>query len=147
METKRETERKLGELAGLPFWNGGRLHNLLMLEFGKRRETPGRALGEYELQIECPWRLTSPEGIVVGAEDRQRPATGSAQEWDREEAESLCDAKLRGFMNRTTEEERVVEKIEGDVAGGFRLVLKNGCALEVFPCDSSGREGWRIVRR
>ena len=152
MDTKQEIERKLSVLVGLPFWNGGRVHNLLMLEFGQRREVAGisgpRAVRDYALHIECPWRIVGPLGIAVGSDDRGYPPDGfkgSREQWDRENSESLWDSRLRALM--TTFTDNIVDAVQADTVGGIRLVLRNLHAIEVFPCSSREIEHWRLVRR
>jgi hypothetical protein len=38
-----------------------------------------------------------------------------------------------------------VQAVEVDGAGGFRLTLSDGHALEIFPDDSRGGEDWRLL--
>lgn len=40
----------------------------------------------------------------------------------------------------------VVERVEGDEFGGFRLWLSGGHTLAVFPATSFPREHWRYLK-
>src|SRR5512138_3471413 len=104
---KNRIEEALRVLVGLPMWSAGRAGNLEWFEFGARRiviEQHGKhrgeqkEVGEYALHVQCTWRITHQNGIVVGSHDRyyprgERPFQDSQDfEWDQPGA-NRCDER------------------------------------------------------
>jgi len=104
----------------------------------------------YTLGIECPWRIQTDDLIVVGSEDYYEQAEGNTdQSWepgmpsghlqDQKLTELLGELKDGDIVN--TRSGFVVESVQADRYGGFRLGLTGGYALEVFP-SSRKRMEW-----
>jgi hypothetical protein len=72
MENK--VEEALGVLVGLPLWALGRSVDLAWFEFGSKRIAKGwkgleKEVGDYALHVQCAWRITLQEKIVIGHGD------------------------------------------------------------------------------
>jgi hypothetical protein len=66
-------------LRGLPLWSAGRAADMLWLSFGARRPAPtdrrpDREVGEWAVHLECPWRISAPDGVKL-------PATKGGHAW------------------------------------------------------------------
>lgn len=153
-----EVERVLALLVGLPLWGAGRSADLLWLQFGARQRMASPAgseheVGEYTLHIACPWRLIDAERILVGSGDLLTPVDPDEDpetfDWEQPGA-SWMDVRLSELLPPDAPPRWVVEGVAGDGLGGFRLGLRGGVVLEVFPnATPSGHvttEFWRLLR-
>lgn len=148
----------LKPLVGLRLSGTTRAADMRCFRFGEVRETEEGAFGGYTLNVQCPWRIEGPEGIVTGDSDLCEPAEDSLDidwdAWDFEESPNLQDAMIEvflqgydlqtGLFNDETDK-LVVEAISGDAYGGATLTFFGGCRLVIFPAGSRG-EDWRIFR-
>jgi hypothetical protein len=116
-------------------------------------------VGEYALHIQCPWRLErEPDAqIITGSGDLYEPYDEAdwkdeAFNWEsgnnlQEQALSRLlqeyDAKTKQIVNAT--DRLVVNAVEADAFGGFRLDLSGDYQLRVFPCTSR-EEAWRLFK-
>lgn len=154
---KEQIEAALEPLIGLSLWTARRAADMEMFHFGARRIVPGRdgeprEVGEWALHLQCAWRLTGPEGIVVGSRDRFYAAgvdpyaevESEDWDWDRPGA-NRCDERIDAFFTAQSATPPVVEAVSADRLGGFCLQMSGGHALEVFPFDSLGEEHWRLL--
>lgn len=108
----------------------------------------------YVLAVECPWRIEKANQILVGSEDYSVKATDNDDPtWEPgTQVGHLQDQKLRELLGEfkngeisNARNEFIVESIEGDALGGFRLGLSGAFVLSVFP--SSGKEMEWMLRR
>ncbi len=98
-----------------------------VLHFGRIRKVEKGTVGEYALDIQCPWRIEGPEGIVTRRSDlweaAEDPPDIDWETWDYEENENLQDRRIgemlkgydpdtRSFVNATGW--FVVEAVQGD---------------------------------
>jgi hypothetical protein len=68
--------------------------------------------------------------------------------WDPDGQESLLDKRLTSLFMTYENAPLTVESVETDAVGGFRLHLRHGFAVEVFPDKSRRRrpiEHWRLL--
>jgi len=130
---------------------------MLWLQFGERvhaptTRNPDRIAGEYAIHVQCPWRVSDKNAIVVGAADMFECADSSIPEWAFDPlrpGNAVADAKLRQWIDEYRHRPLVVLGTEVDRCGGFVLRLSEGVAFEVFPDTSaSGDESeyWRLLR-
>lgn len=146
-------EKCLGSLIGLPLSNAGRAADMMWFSFGKETKvTDSRGchkhVGEYALHVQCAWRLVGPHGIIVGSGDIHYPAEnikgGSDFNWDVPGA-NRCDERINKFL-QSQQPSLLVETISGDFIGGFKIRFAGNFLLEVFPCNSSAVEEWRLFQ-
>lgn len=154
-----EIERALAALVGAPLWAMHRSGDLVSLQLGERRtlaaseESPERGIGQYSLDVACPWRLADDERILVGSGDLFTPADPDAEietfDWE-ERGASWLDVRLDELQPELRSGSIVVERIDVDAFGGMRVQLSRGWRLDVFPNSTpTGHvttEFWRLLR-
>lgn len=153
---KPQVERAVLPLVGRPLWACGRAADMATFAFGQRRKVPDRhggerEVGDYALHVQCAWRITRDDRVVVGNRDLYYPADyrDVSEEippefnWDRSPnrrdrlLRSLFESNVRGFT---------VEAVEVRAAGGLQVMLVDGLRLDVLPHDSLNHEHWRLFR-
>lgn len=157
---KKQVEETLQCLIGQPFWGAGRTLNLLSFQFGPRQLRTRRGktyeVGTYALHVQCSWRLTSAQHILVASDDRfAEPLEESIQAtqededeaytWDRTNT-TLLDERLHAFFLKCQETPCLVQSIHADNLGGFNMELSQDYTLTVFPNFSNDTECWRFFR-
>ncbi len=149
------TPHALANLVGQHWWKANRSLNLHSLQFGGPVPFTGRdgtrvEVGRYALHIQCAWRITDANGVVVGSRDRMTPR-GNPDEvpegfaWNVP-GSTLCDEKIEALLQAHAAAPLVVESVEMGRHGAFRLALSMSFALEGFPDDSID-EQWRLLDR
>jgi hypothetical protein len=147
----------LTPLKGEPIWDAGRAATMLWLQIGKRvhaptTQDPQRVTGEYAVHVQCPWRVSSRQGIVVGSADIFRPADRSTPGWDFDPSNpgnAAADLELRRWIGMFESRPLVIAAVDVDPCGGFRLRLSEGFIFEVFPDSSESGdevEHWRLLK-
>jgi len=153
VETKAVME-ELKKIVGLPLITAGRACDLIWFGFGRmikmedERRGGFREAAEYSLHVQCAWRLTDFEKIIVGSSDRYIPNSESNYnddfDWDVQGA-SRCDEQLKavfsGFENGF-----IVKDVASDIFGGIKICLTEDLLLEIFPDNSTEDEAWRFFR-
>jgi len=126
--------------------------------FGPLRQIQEGIVGEYALQVQCPWRIEDAQGVVTGRLDLWEPAEDDPdidwETWDFEENENLQDRRIEAFLEGYDSQTGqfvdetdwlVVVAVAGDAYGGATLTLSGGFRLVIFPASSRG-EDWRVFR-
>lgn len=109
-----------------------------------------RTVGEYEVHVQCPWRLRRPGGIITGSRDRYQPAGSEPHkipdgfDWKRSRTTRL-DERV-GILFAERSDSLRVESVQADWVGGFTIEFSLGYALDVFPDSTASREYWRLLR-
>lgn len=146
-----------GKLIGLNLRYAGRASNLFWLGFGEMISVTRRGkteeLAEYALNIQCSWRITKDNKILVGSRDFYSPRTGWNEEnddfdWDVQ-GNNRFDERIESFIENA-KEHVTVERVEPDEVGGLKIFLSQGYLLEVFPDtseDDEYSEFWRFFNR
>jgi hypothetical protein len=122
------------------------------LKFGTvhRTDKEGKTynIGEFALDLQCQWRLTNEDEIIVGSEDLYEPAVGTTAtdedfNWEEFNA-NLRDIKLNKLIS---ENELSIVSAVVDKFGGLEIQLGNNIKLAVFPTISSKTEieYWRLI--
>lgn len=143
-------------LVGKALWQCTRAADLASFDFGDRRSVPSRAggtkiVGEYALHVQCAWRITHCDQVVVGSRDLYYPAGYGDQnreipadfDWDRDL--NRRDSLLR-LLFENGKKQFTVDAVEVGTAADLRIVLRDGSCLEIFPDDSLNDERWRLFR-
>lgn len=155
-QMKARIEKATSVLVRKPLWDSTRAADLASFAFGARRSVPSsrsgnKTIGEYGLHIQCAWRITRREQIVVGSRDLYYPAIYGDPEteippdfdWDR-------DANRRDKLLRTLFEggtrEYIVDQVHVGPAASLHIVLSDDLCLDIFPDDSLNSEYWRLFR-
>lgn len=149
--------RALSRLVGVPLWDRWRFLGCSMevLDLGAKilktsRDGETFEHGEYSFHIDCPWRLIGPKGIVAGIVDSHFPPDErSPKDWDAYKEESRSDMLMNAWLKKWPKRPPRVLSVQADDVGGFRLLLEKDFVYEVFPADSSPRQGghWRLIQR
>ncbi|MGX1193035.1 hypothetical protein [Metabacillus sp. SLBN-84] len=143
-------EMELGKIKGLKLQYAGRASNLFWLGFGEMVQIIRRGqieeIAEYALHIQCSWRITSDNKIVIAARDFYSPNSkwdGLIEDFDWDiQGNNRFDERIKSFINDN--EPIIVEEIEVDDIGGFSVILSSAYKLETFPDSSEEDEHWRF---
>ena len=125
---------------------------MAMFDFGVRRKFIDRGsekeIGELALHVQCAWRITRQDRVVVGSRDINYPADyyegGTVPDefdWDRDP--TRLDKLVLELFDQGTKQ-YVVQRVEVGDAGRFCVVLSSDLSLQVFPDDSLPDEHWRL---
>jgi hypothetical protein len=152
---KERIEAALAPLVGLPWWGSHHAADLQCFHFGAHRLTTTHkgeptVVGDYALHLQCGWRITGRDGIIVARRDLYYPAgddpyTGRDDfDWDRQP--NRRGQRIEALLREHADAPLTVLGCTADRLGGFRLELARDHALEVFPDDSLGSEHWWLLR-
>lgn len=100
------------------------------------------------MHLQCEWRIVGPGGIVVGMNDRYFPTGDYSTEppdfdW-RVQGSNRMDERLSGLMQERQSNPLTMRSVCADHTGSFRLGLSDDYSLEVFPCETTQSEFWRL---
>ena len=103
----------------------------------------------YALHIQCPWRIVSGDGVVVGYTDIAAPRSGLPDDdsFDRDVVGSTRrDELLKRFFGARAAAPRRVTDCKVGAAGWLSISLDDGSALEVVPDTTAEAdlESWRL---
>jgi len=141
---KQKIQQSLQQLIGYKFTRTRRTGAIECLHFSIEKQT-----GEFGIHLQCPWRITKDNAILVGYNDLTEQPDETAEfddnfDWD-EQMGNLRDVKMANFLNSG---KYIVELVEADNLGGFKLAFNDNIELTVFPTMSSkniyGRY-WRLL--
>jgi hypothetical protein len=152
---KREIEQQLSKLIGTKLQCVGRASNLLWLGLGDVIQISRRGKveegTEYAIHVQCTWRITLDNKIIVASRDFYSPNStwnyNEEFEWDVQ-GNNRFDERVASLL--VSEKQLIVEQVESDMLGGLRLFLSNDYLLEVFPDSSEDdeySEHWRFFSR
>ena len=151
---KKQVKSTLEQLIGLEFTRTTRAANMECLKFGTLYRVVDRTgiewqVGEFGIHLQCSWRLTKNNVIVVGSDDLFEQPNETAEydenfNWDVQGG-NLRDVKLKTFLNSG---KYIVQSVKADDFGGFELAFNDNVKLTVFPALSSKSEYceyWRLL--
>jgi hypothetical protein len=150
---KNKINSILKQMIGFAFTRTTRAANMECFQFGTllRIDHKGieRQIGEFGLHLQCPWRFTKSNFIIVGSDDLyEQPDELSEYDenfnWDVQGG-NLRDVKLESLLKSN---KYIVKSIYEDNFGGFRIYFSNDLNLSVFPTLSSKSEYseyWRFL--
>jgi hypothetical protein len=153
---REEINTQAGKLVGLKLQYAGRASNLFWMGFGDIVEIIRRGrteeTAEYALHIQCSWRITLGNKIVVASRDFYSPNSQLVEknedfEWDVQ-GNNRFDELIQTFIKDNSE--LIVLQIDSDEIGGLNVLLSGGYKLEVFPDSSEDdeySEHWRLFNR
>jgi hypothetical protein len=140
---KLDREGELKPLVGLPLRHVGRDGKTLQAHFGELREIPvdgGGAgpVGEWVLEVwsHCPWRISRPGRVVVGAGDFDESPLGDDRDPYDGSSSTRFDLMASFLHNEFASKPAVVKSIEMDGVEGFTMRLSGDYTFVVFPADS-----------
>ncbi|MEH7484431.1 hypothetical protein V7157_25840 [Neobacillus drentensis] len=147
---------ELGKLVGLKLQYAGRASNLFWLGFGDIVEIIRRgrteATTEYALHIQCSWRISLGNKIVVASRDFYSPSSewdGDIEDFDWDiKGNNRFDERIKTFIKDNGQIK--VLQIDSNEVGGLNVFLSGGYKLEVFPDsseDDEQSEHWRFFNR
>ncbi|MDO7873853.1 hypothetical protein Q5H93_03845 [Hymenobacter sp. ASUV-10] len=149
---KEQTYHSLRQLVGLMLTGSTRAADMECLKFGEQaivdRSGELYNIGEFALHLQCPWRITSSEKLLVGSSDLYEPADGISdadEDFDWEIiGNNLRDVRLQQLLIQS----KIVEAVETDAYGGFSLFLSQDLVFSAFPSYSKNdeyHEYWRLL--
>jgi hypothetical protein len=142
----------LQNLVGLPLTRTTRAANMECLKFGTfyLKDQKGKTwnYGEFGLHLQCPWRLTNDNEIIVGSDNLYEQADETADydenfNWEELNA-NLRDVKLNKFIS---DKKHIVISAIADKFGGLQIIFDSNTVLTVFPVIASkaNNEHWRLL--
>ena len=149
---KNEIQDAVGTLVGMPLWSLGRAADLAWFQFGSRRSVKDwkekEKVGDYALHVQCPWRITLGESVVIGRgdifcrpEEREEP-TPADFDWQKS---NRFDRIVRQLFEKESLQ-FMVQAVQAGNAGNLYIELEDGYQLERFPHDSESGEHWRFFK-
>jgi hypothetical protein len=138
----------LKPLVGLPLRHISRSSNMLFVQFGEPREISSRdggfkAVYEWTVQIQCPWRISQHSRVVIAYRDfyYSDVAQNNQAVMNKSRYDSVLSSLCTEFETIPPE----VVSIETDDTGAFSLHLRDDYRLDAIPAENtaSGKH-WRI---
>lgn len=153
-QIKTRIQEVTAPLLGRSLWTCTRAADMAAFQFGAKRQTTDflskpLEVGEYALHVQCAWRITTNEQVLVGNADLYYPPdltienTPPEYDWDR--GPNRRDELLARFFKHGTLD-FVVKRIDVGNAGALFIVMNDGLSLELFPNDSLTNEHWRLFK-
>jgi hypothetical protein len=146
---------ELAVLVGQPIGDCWRVSPIQIFEFGPRsrflnRKGEETEVGEFEIHLQCRWRMVDPSKFLFGSDDAYYPADEdiSILDFDSNIHESILRVAQRTWSAQWRDTLVHVVRVRGDAYGGFRIELERGFALEAFPCHlcrGEHSEHWRLL--
>jgi hypothetical protein len=151
---KQSLQEVIDPLTGKALWACTRAADLACFQFGERRavtDVRGRKVnvGEYALHVQCAWRITRQDQVLVGNADLYYPPDLTSEEiptdfeWDR--GQNRRDELLRRLFD-DGKRQYIVQSVHVGNAGAFFLSLEDAMSLDVVPNSSLLAEHWRLFR-
>ena len=151
---KARIEKATEPLVGMPLWGCTRAADLASFQFGRRRTVAGyksgpKQVGDYALHVECAWRISRADRVIVGNVDLYYPADLTIEVplpdrgWDT--GPNRRDELIR-LLFEDGKREFMVRRVDVGSAGALTIVMDEGLLLEVLPNDSLSLEYWRLFR-
>jgi hypothetical protein len=151
---KEEIIKALSRLIGLEFSLTTRAGDTECPKFGMLFEVNNigkkSLIGEFGLNLQCPWRITKGKKLVVGYDDLYEQPD-EASEYDENfnydtQGGNLRDVKMKAFLKSG---KYIVESVDADDFGGFELRFNDDVRLTVFPASACKikdySEHWRLL--
>lgn len=154
---KKQVEKTIQQLIGLPLWSIGRAGGLIWFAFGVERRNVllrkggKKVVSEYSLHIQCPWRIRKRNKIIVGYGDRSHPSGDdlykkiSENEPDKI-GNNQFDQRTLKLINDHEQSPLMVRCVKSDAVGSIHITFNQGYILDVFPSSSVCTEHWRLFR-
>jgi hypothetical protein len=154
---KDEIESRLQVLVGQPLVVSYRAADMEMFSFGqlivkpRRRRPPSRLVTRFGLHVQCPWRIVRSGSLIVGYGDLSEPRSdlpeAEADDFDPNElGTTLREELLEAFHRERQQRPRLVTAVAASEVGDLRVMLDDGCVLEVCPdVAAASREHWRFM--
>lgn len=140
----------LKPLIGLRLSKASRIETMIMLSFGDlipvEWEGATRIVGAYSLHIQCPWRIRTTERILVASGDMLEESRFNPESNISTLSNNLCDQRFHELFSSCDAQKLLVERIEIDYAGAFKLHFFDSLTLEVIPITSFDVEHWRLFK-
>jgi hypothetical protein len=128
---------------------------MAIFEFGRERPDPAqeneKQMSEWALHVQCAWRISRGDEVIVGSRDVYYPAdySGSGSvppEFDWERDPNRRDKLLLSLFESNTKRFNV-QGIDVGAAGNLRIDLDNGLSLDIFVDESLPAEQWRLFEK
>lgn len=128
----------------------GRAAAMCWISFGDLIEIESRSglrtVGQYALDVDCPWRIRYNSKILLASLDMFEPAStyqnDETFEWDIQ-GNNLFDE--RAAMLCSKEPIITVRNVELSPTYDLKITFSNDYILEVFVCGSTDTEQWRLL--
>lgn len=150
---KENIKQQLNLLIGYELTHTTRMGATECLKFGTLYKTDfkgiERLIGNFALHLQCAWRFTKNDVILVGDLDLYEQPNEMADfdmnfDWDIQQG-NLRDVKLKSLLQS---EKLIVKSVENDSFGGFEINFNEDFKLTAFPTLSSKSqysEHWRLL--
>ena len=127
----------------------GRAAAMCWISFGDLIEIEShnglRTVGQFALDLDCPWRIRCNSKILLASTDMFEPASTHQQdetfEWDIQ-GHNLFDERIAMLCSK--ELIITVQSVELSPTNDLKIIFSNNYILEVFVCGSTDVEQWRL---
>lgn len=148
MFVAEEVRPLLARLVGAPLTGIGRALDMAVLDFGRDLISPDDANGhkvnsEYSLHIQCPFRISRRDSILLGSEDLRRETTTTSDT----EFRINYDRRAEALDKIVSTRELLVDNIDVNELGDVHLRLRQDVEIMIFPARTYKLEAWRFVIR
>lgn len=147
---------RLRDLVGLPLWAIGRAADLQWFQFGEKtllaatagpRKGQLRAVGDFALHLQCPWRLRIGDRLLVGDYDLRYPRDVTSledlpEDFDMKPGSTRLDQLVEHVHGRFLP--AIVQQISPGPGGSFTMRFQDRLCLDVFPNATVETEFWRL---
>jgi hypothetical protein len=145
--------KTLSDIVGLPLARTTRTVDMECIKFGTLLKPLINKdivnVGLYGIHLQCPWRITDSNGIIVANNDLYEPVNEDAEydedfDWDIIMG-NLRDVKMESVISKN---ELYVMSAQADIFGGLEILFENSMKLSVFPNatrKSEYTEFWRLL--
>lgn len=140
---RQKVLERMRALVGYRLAEAVRALDLEMFRFRDGNDDPAT---DYDLHVQCPWRIRSEAKLIVGSEDRFCIEVFSDSETDPDPP-THCETAMLQFLENPPAS-LLVERISADHFAGLQIILSGGFVVEVFPVASrtdEDYEHWRLL--
>jgi hypothetical protein len=150
---RKEIESATAVLVHEALWSCRRTVDLFSFQFGDRKPThtfrgDEVKVGNHAINVQCAWRITKSEVVVVGAADVYFPPSSypdnAEKKFDWKRERTRADEKLEALFENERRQFRVLQ-IQVGTAGSLHILMEDDLTLDIMPDESSDDEHWRLL--
>ncbi len=105
-----------------------------------------REVGDYELHVQCPWRLIHENVIAVGSYDYGIDMDENLDPLVASQSNQFVQDRWNVLFESMPLHALIVNDLIIDHLGGIKIFFTSGTCLELFPAASHRSECWRLFR-
>ena len=133
------SDDRMNRLVGKALWRCTRAADLVAFQFGERRETRNAfgtpaLVGEYALHVQCAWRITRDDQVLVGNVVYYSTPIGTESDLNRFDWDHMANRRDELIRELFIGERTEFPIIRVDVGQAYNLrIITESICLEIFP--------------